>query len=132
MPCARRRPASTRLTAGCAASCRRAACLQFGNGYGVGAVVVVYATGQIVESVILTPRLVGERIGLHPLAVIFAVLAFGKLFGFFGVLLALRATAVFALALRELSRSYLTSALYRGRDAVLPGVRCATRFQKIR
>ena len=90
-----------------------AACLQFGDWYGVGAVVVVYATGQILESVILTPRLVGERIGLHPLAVIFALLAFGKLFGFFGVLLALPASAVFALALRELRRRYLRSSLYR-------------------
>ncbi|MCO4876965.1 AI-2E family transporter [Paraburkholderia caribensis] len=109
-----------------------AACLQFGDWYGVGAVVVVYATGQILESVILTPRLVGERIGLHPLAVIFALLAFGKLFGFFGVLLALPASAAFALALRELRRRYLTSALYWGRDEVLPSVRCATRFQNIR
>ncbi|WP_233471138.1 AI-2E family transporter [Paraburkholderia caribensis] len=90
-----------------------AAGLQFGDWYGIGAVVVVYATGQVLESVFLTPRLVGERIGLHPLAVIFALLAFGKLFGFFGVLLALPASAVFALALRELRRRYLRSSLYR-------------------
>jgi predicted PurR-regulated permease PerM len=90
-----------------------AACLQFGDWYGIGAVVVVYATGQILESVVLTPRLVGERIGLHPLAVILALLAFGKLFGFLGVLLALPASAVFALVLRELRRRYLRSSLYR-------------------
>jgi predicted PurR-regulated permease PerM len=90
-----------------------AATLQFGDWYGIGAVVIVYWIGQILESVVLTPRFVGERIGLHPLAVIFSLLAFGKLFGFFGVLLALPASAIFALALRELRRRYLTSALYR-------------------
>ncbi|SIT37504.1 conserved membrane hypothetical protein [Paraburkholderia ribeironis] len=95
------------------ASALLAAFLQFGNWYGFGAVIVVYGIGQILESVVLTPRLVGERIGLHPLAVIFSLLAFGKLFGFFGVLLALPASAIFASALRELRRRYLTSALYR-------------------
>ena len=48
-------------------------------------VAVVYGAGQVVESFYLTPRLVGERIGLHPLAVIFALMAFGQLFGFVGV-----------------------------------------------
>lgn len=86
--------------------------LQFGNWYGFGAVVIVYSIGQILESFILTPRLVGERIGLHPLAVIFALLAFGQLFGFFGVLLALPVSAVVATGLRELRRRYLASALY--------------------
>jgi predicted PurR-regulated permease PerM len=90
-----------------------AALLQFGNGYGVCAVAAVYGIGQILEGFFLTPRLVGERIGLHPLAVIFALLAFGQLFGFFGVLLALPASAVLAIALRELRRSYLQSDLYR-------------------
>ncbi|MBC8642552.1 AI-2E family transporter [Caballeronia sp. EK] len=92
-----------------------AAFLQFGNWYGFGTVIVVYGVGQILESVVLTPRLVGERIGLHPLAVIFSLLAFGELFGFFGVLLALPASAVFASALRELRRRYLMSAFYRTR-----------------
>ena len=89
-----------------------AALLQFGSWYGIGAVVVVYSIGQILESFFLTPRLVGERIGLHPLAVIFAMLAFGQLFGFFGVLLALPASAILATGLRELRRRYLASALY--------------------
>ena len=53
------------------------------------------------------------RIGLHPLAVIFALLAFGQLFGFFGVLIALPASAILSIALRELRRSYLASALYK-------------------
>ena len=56
-------------------------------------VAVVYGLGQVLESLYLTPRLVGERIGLHPLAVIFALLAFGQLFGFVGVLIALPASA---------------------------------------
>ncbi|MGV2291894.1 AI-2E family transporter [Trinickia sp. YCB016] len=95
------------------ASALFAAVLQFGDWYGVGAVALVYGVGQILESLILTPRLVGERIGLHPLAVIFSLLAFGKVFGFFGVLLALPASAACALALRELRRHYLSTALYR-------------------
>ncbi|HBH37657.1 MAG TPA: AI-2E family transporter, partial [Curvibacter sp.] len=55
---------------------------------------VVYGLGQLLESFYLTPRLLGERIGLHPLAVIFALLAFGQLFGFVGILVALPASAV--------------------------------------
>lgn len=90
-----------------------AALLQFGSWYGFGAVALIYGVGQVLEGFFLTPRLVGERIGLHPLAVIFALLAFGQLFGFFGVLLALPASAILSIALRELRRSYLASALYR-------------------
>ncbi|WP_341318417.1 AI-2E family transporter [Paraburkholderia sp. IMGN_8] len=90
-----------------------AALLQFGNWYGFGAVLAVYGTGQILESIVLTPRFVGQRIGLHPLAVIFALLVFGRLFGFFGVLLALPASAIVASALRELGRRYVSSTLYR-------------------
>ena len=89
-----------------------AALLQFGDWYGFGAVALIYGVGQIVESFYLTPRLVGERIGLHPLAVIFALLAFGQLFGFFGVLLALPVSAILSVAMRELRQSYLTSTLY--------------------
>ncbi|WP_302056926.1 AI-2E family transporter [Paraburkholderia sp. CNPSo 3281] len=90
-----------------------AAFLQFGNWYGFAAVVAVYGIGQIIESVVLTPRLVGERIGLHPLAVIFSLLAFGQLFGFFGVLLALPVSAVVDSALRALRWGCLESTLYR-------------------
>ncbi|NPT60449.1 AI-2E family transporter [Paraburkholderia elongata] len=89
-----------------------AALLQFGDWYGFGAVALIYGVGQIVESFYLTPRLVGERIGLHPLAVIFALLAFGQLFGFFGVLLALPVSAILSVAMRELRQSYLASTLY--------------------
>jgi len=75
-------------------------------------VVGVFAVGQAVEGMLLTPLLVGERIGLHPVAVIFAVLAGGQLFGFFGVLLALPVAAVIAVILRHARRHYVGSELY--------------------
>jgi predicted PurR-regulated permease PerM len=76
--------------------------------------VVVFGVGQLLESFVLTPRLVGQRIGLHPLAVIFSLLAFGQLFGFLGVLVALPVSAVLLVAIRRLRFSYLASHLYRG------------------
>jgi predicted PurR-regulated permease PerM len=57
---------------------------------------------------------VGERIGLHPLAVIFALLAFGQLFGFIGVLIALPVSAVLLVAIRRMRAGYLASRLYLG------------------
>lgn len=89
-----------------------AALLQWQDWWGVLAVAAVYGVGQVVESFWLTPRLVGERIGLHPVAVIFALMAFGHLFGFVGVLLALPASAVVLVALRRLQSAYLRSALF--------------------
>lgn len=85
-----------------------------GPGKAVLMVAVVYGLGQVVESLYLTPRLVGERIGLHPLAVIFALLAFGQVLGFVGVLIALPASAVLLVAIRRAWRSYLSSTLYLG------------------
>ncbi len=76
-------------------------------------VAVVYGLGQVLEGFFLTPRLVGERIGLHPLAVIFALLAFGQLLGFVGVLIALPLSAVLLVAIRRLRSAYLGSALYQ-------------------
>ena len=75
-------------------------------------IAVVYTLGQLIESYVLTPRLVGERIGLHPVVVIFAILAGGQLFGFTGVLLALPAAAVIAVLLRHLRRQWVASDLY--------------------
>jgi len=91
-----------------------AAVLQFANWYGLVAVAVVYGFGQLFESFYLTPRLVGERIGLSPLTVIFALLAFGQLFGFVGVLVALPLSAVLLVAARRLKHLYVNSALYLG------------------
>lgn len=88
--------------------------LQFASWYGVLVVVGVYGVGQLVESFYLTPRLVGERIGLHPLAVIFALLSFGQLFGLVGVLIALPASAVLLVAMRRARARYLASQLYQG------------------
>jgi predicted PurR-regulated permease PerM len=73
---------------------------------------VVYGSGQLFEGFFLTPRLVGERIGLHPLAVIFALLAFAQLFGFVGVLVALPASAVLLVAIRRMRSGYFASKLY--------------------
>lgn len=73
---------------------------------------VVFGIGQTLEGTVLSPNLVGERIGLHPVAVIFAVLAGGRLFGFFGVLLALPAAAVITVLLRYAHQRYLDSRLY--------------------
>ncbi|TWO69387.1 AI-2E family transporter [Caenimonas sedimenti] len=86
--------------------------LQFASIKALVMVGVVYGLGQVFESLYLTPRLVGERIGLHPLAVIFALLAFGQLLGFVGVLVALPASAVLLVAIRRMRASYLASKLY--------------------
>ena len=88
--------------------------LQFASWYGVIAVAVVFGIGQFVESLYLTPRLVGERIGMNPLMVIFALLAFGHLFGFAGVLIALPLSALLVVAARRLIAVYMDSRLYRG------------------
>ena len=87
--------------------------LQFVSVKALVMVGVVFGMGQLIESFFLTPRLVGERIGLHPLAVIFALLAFGQLLGFVGVLIALPASAVLLVALRRLRGGYLQSDLYK-------------------
>jgi predicted PurR-regulated permease PerM len=91
-----------------------AGALQLTGWYGPIAVVVVYGIGQIVEGLFLTPKMVGERIGMSPLTVIFALFAFGHLFGFVGVLIALPASALIAVAAARLRASYTQSSLYTG------------------
>ena len=88
------------------------ALMQFPAASGVIPVWIVFGIGQALEGMLVTPMLVGKRIGLHPLAVIFALLAFGQIFGFFGVLLALPASAALLVALRHLGSQYLNSILY--------------------
>jgi predicted PurR-regulated permease PerM len=78
-------------------------------------VALVFTVGQALEGMVLTPWLVGDRIGIHPVAVIFAVLAGGQLFGFFGVLLALPAAAVLAVLVRHAGERYVASELYKAR-----------------
>jgi predicted PurR-regulated permease PerM len=79
-------------------------------------VAIVFGVGQLLEGMILTPVLVGDRIGLHPVAVIFAILAGGQLFGFVGVLLALPVAAVIMVFIRHLHDSYLESAYYESQN----------------
>jgi predicted PurR-regulated permease PerM len=76
-------------------------------------VALVYGLGQVLESFFLTPRLVGERIGLHPLGVIFALMLFGQWMGLWGVLIALPCAAVLTLLGRHLLRLYRQTAFYR-------------------
>ncbi|CAG0940259.1 AI-2 transport protein TqsA [Gallionellaceae bacterium] len=90
-----------------------AAFTQFDHFTAVLAVWGVFAFGQLLEGMLVTPWLVGDRIGLHPLVVIFALLAFGQLFGFFGILLALPLSATLLVMLRHARDWYLASPLYR-------------------
>ncbi|MBU3608464.1 AI-2E family transporter [Polynucleobacter nymphae] len=89
------------------------AALQFGPQYEIVAVLALYGLGQFIEGFVLTPRLVGERIGLHPVAVLFSLLLFGKLFGFFGVLLALPISAVALVLVQYLWSVYTQSSWYQ-------------------
>ncbi|MCH7741088.1 MAG: AI-2E family transporter [Proteobacteria bacterium] len=89
-----------------------AALFQFQDAIHLVYIGIVFGVGQILEGMVLTPWLVGDRIGLHPVAVIFAVLAGGQLFGFVGVLLALPVAAVIMVFVRHLHQSYLNSEYY--------------------
>jgi predicted PurR-regulated permease PerM len=83
-----------------------AALVQFGTLSSVLWVLLVFAIGHSIENFYLTPKLIGKRIGLHPIVVIFAILAGGTLFGFFGVLLALPAAAIIMVLLRHVHQRY--------------------------
>jgi len=90
-----------------------AGAMQFGASAGLIWVWVVFGAGQALEGMLVTPWLVGHRIGLHPVAIIFALLAFGQIFGFFGVLLALPASAALLVGLRHLRGRYYSSSFYK-------------------
>ncbi|MFK2903923.1 AI-2E family transporter [Dyella ginsengisoli] len=92
--------------------------VQYGDWVHLLLVCGVFVIGQLLEGYVLVPKLVGDKIGLHPVAVIFAVLAGGYLFGFLGVLLALPAASVILVLLRYLTERYRMSELYTetGRD----------------
>ncbi len=89
-----------------------AAIMQFHDAIHVVYIAIVFGIGQALEGMVLSPLLVGDRIGLHPVAVIFAVMAGGQLFGFFGVLLALPVAAVIVVLLRHTHQVYLESGFY--------------------
>ena len=80
---------------------------------------LVFIAAQAIEGTILTPLLVGDKIGLHPVAVIFSVLAGGQLFGFFGILLALPVFAVLAVIMRHFSQTYKDSHLYDDEEIIV-------------
>ncbi len=90
-----------------------AAYIQFGALVDVIPIWLVFVVGQTLDGMLITPKLVGDRIGLHPVAVIFAVLAGGVLFGFFGVLLALPVASILMVLLNFLNSRYHNSKLYR-------------------
>jgi predicted PurR-regulated permease PerM len=81
---------------------------------------LIFTVGQLVESFLLTPKLIGDRIGMHPVLVIFMVLAGAFLFGFIGVLLALPVAAVGTVLARFFYRNYKASPLYEGGDSPPP------------
>ncbi|MBS0555841.1 MAG: AI-2E family transporter [Proteobacteria bacterium] len=89
-----------------------AALVQYHDWLHVVGVLIVFGVGHLIEGYVLVPRMVGEKIGLHPLAVIFAVLAGGELFGFLGVLLALPVASVAMVVLRYAHERYRASELY--------------------
>lgn len=91
-----------------------AAVVQFGNFQDVLKVWAVFGVGQAIEGWILQPYLVGDRIGLHPVAVIFAIMAGGQLFGFVGMLLALPVAAIIMVLLRHAYARYQQSSMYQG------------------
>ncbi|MFT5140205.1 MAG: putative PurR-regulated permease PerM [Lysobacterales bacterium] len=95
-----------------------AALFQFHDAFHLLMVLAVFGGGQMLEGMFLTPRLVGDQIGLHPVIVIFAVLAGGQLFGFLGILLALPAAAAMNVLVHHAHDSYRNSALYK-KDSVL-------------
>lgn len=85
---------------------------QFDSYTGMLMVAVVFMVGQALEGWLLTPWFVGDKIGLHPVAVIFALMAGGQLFGFVGMLIALPMAAIIMVLLRHLHRNYKASDLY--------------------
>ena len=89
-----------------------AAVMQFQDFIHLFYILLVFGAGQMLESFLLTPYLLGDRIGLHPVAVIFAVMAGGQLFGFVGILLALPAAAVIVVLLTHAHERYVNSQLY--------------------
>ncbi|MDQ7247470.1 AI-2E family transporter [Dongia sedimenti] len=91
------------------------ALINFDTWTGVIAVAAIFGVGQIMEGNVLTPKLVGDRVGLHPVWVIFALLAGGTLFGFLGLLLAVPTAAGIGVLVRFALSRYLVSPVYLGR-----------------
>ena len=80
----------------------------------VAATVAVFLIGQLIEGYVLQPQLIGERVGLHPVWLLFALFAFGLLFGFVGLIVAIPASAAIGVLVRYALGQYLASPIYRG------------------
>lgn len=87
---------------------------QFGMDAHFAALVIVFAVGVVVETGVITPKLVGSKVGLHPIWIIFGMLAGAALFGFVGILISLPVTAVIGVLVRFALKQYLSSSLYNG------------------
>ena len=94
--------------------------IQFDSHLRIAIVAGVYILGHAIEGNVITPMLVGNRVKLHPVWIIFALMAGGALFGFTGVLLAVPVAAVVGVLVRFLLRQYLDSNFYDNRVAPLP------------
>ncbi|MEP9352079.1 AI-2E family transporter [Xanthobacter sp. KR7-65] len=91
------------------------AIVQFFPDWGmIGTVLAIFVAGQTIEGYVLSPKLVGDSIGVHPVWLMFALFAFGYLFGFVGLLLAVPLTAVAGVLVRFAIARYLQSSLYQG------------------
>ena len=93
-----------------------AALVQFGDWQHLVGVLAVWGVGQILESYVLTPKLVGDRVGLSPVTVVFAVMTGGSLFGFLGMLLALPVASVANVLIRHMMKQYTASQFYLQHD----------------
>jgi predicted PurR-regulated permease PerM len=94
----------------------------------IGLTVGVFVIGQFLEGNVISPKLVGDSVGLHPVWLMFALLAFGSLFGFLGLLLAVPVAASLGVLVRFGIERYLESRLYRGDGPVLIGETEAARL----
>lgn len=92
----------------------------WGEWYWIAAVAGIFMAGQAVEGNILTPKLVGDSVGLHPVWLLFALAAFGTLFGFAGMLIAVPVAAVIGVVVRYLGERYREGLLYRGQSGQVP------------
>lgn len=88
--------------------------VQFDNFMDIGKVLLVYVIGQVLEGYVLTPKLVGDRVGLHPVWIIFAIFVGGSLLGFLGVVIAVPVAAIIGVLVRFALRLYRMSSLYHG------------------
>ncbi len=102
-----------------------AALVQFGDWQHLVGVLAVWGVGQLLESYVLTPKLVGDRVGLGPVTVIFAVMAGGTLFGFLGMLLALPVASVANVLIRHAHGRYVASRFYLGEAVTAPKIEIA-------